>query len=360
LADIAAAAIERHELVGRLGQQLRQLDALHHVSAALTEGADAKRLVDDLNRLLSGHGIEVVGITFRDRRLARHLGGDEPDPQERAAWRAGVGSALLADGSVSLPMRLGSRLVGMLRVKPSNLTTAQRTFLDALARGLAEVANRGVLRDAVEEAARESAVAADRERMADDLHDTAGQVFVAIGLLARRQASLLPHDSEEANAVRRLAELADGGKWEIEQAVRALPFVPAPKRGLVSSIRALARSLTTDSGIDIQVAIEGEPARLDARVERALYRVFHQALTNAWRHARCRVVRAELTFTDDGVRLTVCDDGVGLKSRGDDDRIHVGLAGMRRAVAEIGGTVDIRNTTPTGVLVDARAPREPR
>lgn len=356
LADIAASAIERHQLVERLGQQLRRLDALHRVSGSLTEGADARRLVDDLNDLLKGHGIEVVGIVFRDRRLARKLGGDDAAPEERAAWRGRPRAATLPDGTLSLPMRVGERVVGMLRVKPAGLGAEQRTFLDALARGLAEVAYRGVLRDAVEEAARERAVAADRERMADDLHDTAGQLFVAIGLLARRQASALPESSEEARTLLRLADLADGGKWEIEQAVRALSFVPAPKRGFVPSVRALAASVQADSGIHVSVEVVGEPTRHDPKVERALYRVFHQAITNAWRHAQCRNVRVVIRHSDQGIRLSVRDDGIGLTARPVDDRTHMGLAAMRRAVADVDGTVHICNADPTGVLVDAMAP----
>ena len=358
LADIAAAAMERHDLVDRLGRQLRQLDALHRVSAALTEGADARHLVDELNDLLKGHGIEVVGITFRDRRLSRKLGGDEATPEERTAWRGRARAVTLPDGNLSLPMRVGSRVVGMLRVKPAGLDAAQRTFVDALARGLGEVVYRGALRDAVEEAARARAVAADRERMADDLHDTAGQVFVAIGLLARRQANALSESTPEAKTLLRLADLADGGKWEIEQAVRALTFVPAPRRGFVPSIRALAASVQADSGIHVSVEVVGEPVRLDPKIERALYRVFHQAITNAWRHAQCRAVRAVVRYTDRGVRLSVRDDGVGLTARPQDDRSHMGLAAMRRAVADVGGTVHICNADPTGVLVDATAPWE--
>lgn len=358
LADIAAAAIERHELVDRLAQQLRQLDALHRVSTSLTEGADAPRLVENLNELLNGHGIEVVGITFRDRRLTRRLGGDDALSEERQAWRGRARAVTLPDGNLSLPMRVGSRVVGMLRVKPAGLDVAQRTFLDALARGLAEVVYRGALRDAVAEAARERAVASDRERMADDLHDTAGQVFVAIGLLARRQASAFADSTPEAKALLRLADLADGGKWEIEQAVRALAFVPAPRRGFVPSLRALAASVEADSGIHVSVEVVGEPERLDPKVERALYRVFHQAVTNAWRHAQCRAVRAVVRYTDRGIRLSVRDDGVGLTARPQDDRSHMGLAAMRRAIADVGGTVHICNSDPTGVLVDATAPWE--
>lgn len=359
LADIAAAALERHELVGRLGRQLRQLDALHRLSEALTEGADATRLVADLNGLLSGHGIEVVGLTFRDRRLARFIGGDGPAEEERQAWRDGTVAAELPDGSLSVPLRLGRRLVGMLRVRPADLGAEQRTFLDALGRGMTEVAYRRALRAEVEEANLERAVAADRDRMADDLHDTAGQVFVAIGLLARRQAGRLLEGSEEAATVLRLAELADGGKWEIEQAIRALTFVPASRRHVVASIRALARSVQTDSGIEVHVDVVGRAVRLGARTERAVYRVFHQALTNAWRHACCRSVNVTVLFGESEVRLLVVDDGIGLVGVVDEG-LHLGVAGMRRAAAAVGGTIDIRNGQDGGVVVEARVPRETR
>src|SRR5688500_6249149 len=305
-----------------------------------------------------GDGMRVVGLRCRVRRLGRRMGGHEALPEVRQAWRGLARAVTLPDGNLSLPMRVGSRVVGMLRVKPAGLDTAQRTFIDALARGLAEVVYRGALRDAVAEAARERAVASDRERMADDLHDTAGQVFVAIGLLARRQANALAESTPEAKTLLRLADLADGGKWEIEQAVRALAFVPAPRRGFVPSLRALAASVEADSGIHVSVEVVGEPERLDPKVERALYRVFHQAVTNAWRHAQCRAVRAVVRYTDRDIRLSVRDDGVGLTARPQDDRSHMGLAAMRRAIADVGGTVHICNADPTGVLVDATAPWE--
>ena len=89
LAATGALALERHELLAQLSQQLRQLDALYHVNAALTEGADADQLVAGLNQLLADHAIEVQSVSFRDRTLARHFGGDTPRPEERASWRAG-------------------------------------------------------------------------------------------------------------------------------------------------------------------------------------------------------------------------------------------------------------------------------
>jgi GAF domain-containing protein len=217
LAAIGAAALERHGLLESLDRQVRRLNALYQASAVLAAGADARALVSELNRLLATHGIEVVGVTFRDQSLARHLGGDEPTPEERAGWRRGDGWAEVPGRWLAVPMRLGKRLMGALRVQPTVLQPGQRAFIEALAGELAAVAHRGALRAAVEEAARERAVAAEREQFAADLHDTAGQGFVAMGLLARCLAEQLPPESEWSAPVLRLAELADQGKHEIDE-----------------------------------------------------------------------------------------------------------------------------------------------
>jgi signal transduction histidine kinase len=181
-----------------------------------------------------------------------------------------------------------------------------------------------------------------------------GQVFVAIGLLARRQAEQLDEDSVVTERVRRLAELADGGKWELEQAIRALAFVPAERRGLAPALRALAESFERDSGISVLVETVGKPVRLAPALERALYRIANEALTNAWRHARCSFVRLELCFEGQEVALHVVDDGVGLSPRLRDRGPGLGIMSMRRAIAEVDGVLHVRNAQRHGVKVEAR------
>ncbi|MCU1461734.1 MAG: two-component sensor histidine kinase [Acidimicrobiales bacterium] len=358
LAAIAAAALERHELLGRLSHQLRRLDALYHVSATLAEGGNAGDFVAGLNRLLQSHGIKAVGVTFRDPKLARHLGGDRPTPQERAAWKANDGCVELADGSLAIPMRLGGRLVGTIRARPASLETAQRSFLEALATGIAEVASRGALRAELEEARRDQAIENERDRMAADLHDTAGQLFIAVGLLAGRLQEQLEHDPSLAAQACRLVELAGRGKHQIDEAILALSFLPAAQRGMAPSIRALARSVAADSGITIKVAVHGRAVRMPGRVEQALYRVAHEALMNAWRHSRGTAVHIHLRFGEDHVSLRVSDDGVGLAESPNGDGLHVGILGMRRVIAAAGGSVRVESASPCGVLVEACVPRE--
>lgn len=357
LANIAGVAIERFRLLKRLQRQIRHRDVLFHLTTALTEHGDARALVVRLNELLAGHGVEAAGLAFRDRVMNRRLSGERVLSEERAAWRDGDGCIVLGGDILSVPMRLGRRVIGTLRIRPGDLDMDDRAFFVTLASGVAEVASRGALRGALEEAHLERAVVAERDRIAADLHDTVGQLFVAIGLLARREAERMPDDAPWRDRIVRLANLSDGGKWELEQAIRALAFVPAERRGLVPAMRALGSSFESDSGINILIETSGRIERLAPQLERALYRVANEALTNAWRHARCSFVRVEISFTADEVVLRIIDDGVGLGPRQRDSGPGIGVMSMRRAMAEVNGKLHVRNAARHGVKVEARVER---
>ena len=355
----AAAFDRRGALLAGLERQVERLDVLHDLGGALAERGGSTSLVSRLNRLLDGRGPEVESLAWRSRVLARRLRGSDLTPDERAMLREGTRSTTLPDGRIAIPMHLGRRAVGTMRVRGVTSRPGELAFLEMLAAGVAEVANRISLRAEMEEAARGRELAEERDRIAADLHDTAGQLFVAIQLLARREAEKLPPDAYWAGRFRRLAELADQGKWEIDQAIDALAFFPSARRGLIPAITALAASFRGDSGLDVIVDVTGRSARLSAKAERALYRVVHESLANAWRHARCSVVRVAVAFEKDCVTLTVTDDGMGL-TESIPDRGRVGTHSMRRAITDVGGTFHIRNARPRGVVVEAAIPRDRR
>ena len=196
---------------------------------------------------------------------------------------------------------------------------------------------------------------AERERLGSELRATASQRFVAIGMLAHHDAERLPADSPWAVRSRRLGELADQGKWELDQSLRALAHLPGRRRSLTVALRALAASMSADSGMEILVDVDGRTRRLAPRVERAVYRVTNEALLNAWRHARCAAARAEIRFAPNQLRLRVVDEGIGLALRYD-QRAHLGIDGMRRTVLDVGGSLRVRTASPRGVAVEVAIP----
>ena len=358
LAAVGSVALDRHRLLAQLSRQVSRLHALYQVSAALTERIGTARAVAMLNELLADQGLQIVDVSLEDERLAGQLRALEGHDGERSA--PGSDEQSLLDGAVAVPMRLGRRVVGRLHVRPQPRDADERSFVDTLASGLAEVLNRGALRAAAEEAAREHAVAAERERLAYDLHDTAGQLFVAISLLGQRLLEELPAGSTAVAGVERLVALAGDGKSGVEDAVRGLAFLPVARRGLVPSLRSLIRSFADDSNLEVTLEVAGPAGRLPAPVEHALYRVAHEALVNAWRHARCRAIRLDLVFDRGEVVLSVCDDGEGLDGAKGAQPNGFGTNGLRHATAQVGGRLRVANARPRGVVVEARVPRGQR
>lgn len=365
-AELAGAALANALAFGRqraalaaAQRRVERLDVLHDLGGVLAERGGSKALVDRVNRLLCDRGLEVDSLAWRSRSVARRVGGSDLVPVERTMLRDGHGATTLADGRVAIAIRVGRKHVGSMRVRTASPPgEAELQFLELVAAGVGEVANRISLRAEVEEAARGTALAHERDRIAADLHGTAGQLFVAIRLLARREAEKFPRASEAAASYHRLADLADQGKWEIDHAVDALAFFPAARHGLAPAVRSLAATFH-GGDLDVIVDVFGRPVRLPAPAERALYRVVHESLTNAQRHSRCSVVRVALSFERERVHLSITDDGTGLTET-IPDRGRVGTSAMRAAVIDAGGTFHIRNARPRGAVVEAEIPRDRR
>ena len=348
LTTVASVALDRQRLLAQRSRQVSRLSALYQLSAALTEGICSDQAVTMLNELLAEQGLHIVDVSLEDDRLARQL--------RPLAERADSQAAASVDtrGTVAVPMRLGRRVVGSLHVRPGTGDNDEGSFLDALASGLAEILHRGALRAAAEESARERAVAAERERIAADLHDDAAQLFVAISLVTQRLAEKLP--ASAAPEIERVIGMADQGKSAVQEAVRGLTFFPVRQRGLVASLESLAQSVAAAADLSVTVEVAGSQARLAPPVEYALYRVAHEALVNAWRHSRCRTVRVELLFRSSDAVLRVGDDGVGLGEGADVEPDGFGAKGLRRAISEVGGELRFSNRWPRGLVVEARVP----
>jgi len=357
LATIASASFERGLLLKNLKQQVRHMQALHDLGDALSGRLDASSLVERLNGLLGKEPFSVSRICFRDGSLAELMGGSAPTPDDKKAWMKGD---ILEneEGEVFVPMRLGRRVVGTMSLRDADLGPSERSFVSALAQGAAEVSSRASLRAEVELAERERALSAERGRIAAELHDTAGQTFVAIGLLARRASDQLPGDSPWRDRIKHLAELADAGRWDINRAVQSLAFFPEGREGIVPSLEALVRSFEEDSGLPIVLDCSGPAVQLPAGTERALYLVAHSSLTTAWRHARSSVIRIEIKFDEANVTMMIADDGLGVSRRNLNDSSRLGVASMRNAITEVGGTLRVTSRRPQGTLVTAMVPAE--
>jgi signal transduction histidine kinase len=190
---------------------------------------------------------------------------------------------------------------------------------------------------------RRLAAAQERNRMARELHDSAGHALNVI--LVQAGAARLLRDRDPARATAALETIEDGARstiGEIDRLVRGLredepaePGAPAPLPGL-AAIEKLADNLRA-GGFTVTTRVEGSPRPLESPVDRAAYRIVQEALTNAARHGRDGA-ELVLTYGPRALEVLVVNP-LGPNGAGSSGGGH-GLVGMRERAALIGGTLE--------------------
>ncbi|NUT45245.1 MAG: sensor histidine kinase [Thermoactinospora sp.] len=187
----------------------------------------------------------------------------------------------------------------------------------------------------------------ERRRLRRDLHDGLGQTLSGMAMtinIARINLHRSPDDADVLLAdLRTGMDAVTGGLRELVYGLRP----PAlDELGLAGAIGELAGADPATT-----VTVDGELADLPAAVEVAAYRIAQEALTNARRHAGAESIAIHLA-RDEGLRLTITDDGRGIAP---EHRPGVGLASMRERAAELGGACVI-SSGGRGTVVEARLP----
>ncbi|UPK74700.1 histidine kinase [Nocardioidaceae bacterium SCSIO 66511] len=204
------------------------------------------------------------------------------------------------------------------------------------------------------------AAAAERARIAREMHDVVAHSLSVIvvqadgALFAARKrpevaaetlSTISATGRESLTEMRRLIGLLRGD----EQGGREL--APMPSGADLPSLVAQV----SGSGLDVSLQVDGDLTRLGSGAGLTVYRVVQEALTNTLKHAGPEVrATVEVSFDGDDVRVLIEDDGRGAATS-DDGHGH-GIAGMRERIAVHDGTIDAGPRAGGGFRVDARIP----
>ncbi|MEU7045243.1 sensor histidine kinase [Streptomyces varsoviensis] len=217
------------------------------------------------------------------------------------------------------------------------------------------------------EAQARMAVAAERARIARELHDVVAHNVSVMVVQADGAAYVLDGSPEQAKQA--LETISGTGRQALAEMRRLLgvlrtdesgeggEYVPQPD---VEQINDLVEQVRT-AGMPVDFQVEGAPRPLPSGVELTAYRIVQEALTNTRKHGGPNVgASVRLTFFDDGLGLLVEDDGRGaqheLYEEGGADGMGHGLIGMRERVGMVGGTLDAGPRPGGGFRISALLP----
>jgi signal transduction histidine kinase len=201
------------------------------------------------------------------------------------------------------------------------------------------------------EAAKRAAVTEERNRLARDLHDTLAQGFAAIIMQLQAASGARGRiPAEVSSYLDRAMALARENLAEARRSVRTLR--PASFRaGFAGALHNLATRAQRLTDISIQVyAAPGLPI-LPRKVEDELLRITQEALSNATKHSRARLITIEASEMEDGILISVKDDGRGFDA--DSPTAGYGLMGMQERAEQIGATVTVIAEIDSGTTVVA-------
>jgi signal transduction histidine kinase/ligand-binding sensor domain-containing protein len=222
-----------------------------------------------------------------------------------------------------------------------------------------EIAERQRTEEALAQERASAAVAAERNRLARELHDSATQSLYAVTLYADAATRLLSSGQIEP-AAEDLGKLRGTAKEALGE-MRMLIFELRPpilaKQGLAAALGARLEAVEGRAGLKTELHVDGE-SRLPPGVEEGLYRIAVEALNNALRHAQARCISVSLYFEPEAARLQVADDGIGFDPAAVRKAGGLGLRGMEERAEEMGGTWSVDSSPGTGTTVTVVVPAQ--
>ena len=185
----------------------------------------------------------------------------------------------------------------------------------------------------------------ERIELSQQIHDTTAQTAYMIGLGIQRARQLAGESNEELlSALDATAALSKSAMWEIRGPIDAGHILDGRELGRV--LWSHCRTFERITAVPTEMQQSGTEPPLSTELRSALFSIAHNALTNAFMHARPARVEVGLSFEADRIRLSVSDDGVGLP---DDyaDRGR-GISGMMADAEQMAGRLIVESADGGG------------
>jgi ligand-binding sensor domain-containing protein/signal transduction histidine kinase len=201
--------------------------------------------------------------------------------------------------------------------------------------------------------------AAERERIALDLHDTFFQGIQGLLLRFNTGTSMLKADEPARAIFLDTLEQSDRVMLEGRELVLDLQRDTTDTVGFPESLAKMAEGFPGQPKVDFTILISGAARTLQPAVLTEINRIAKEALTNAFTHAGPAKIEVEVKYEHSAFLLVVRDSGVGI-----DDQVlsagrragHLGLPGMQNRAKKIDGSLTVRSRRGVGTEIELCVP----
>lgn len=198
----------------------------------------------------------------------------------------------------------------------------------------------------------------ERERIAQELHDSLLQGFLGVSLQMQAAVGQVPAKAPVRQAldraVVRMRQVIDDAR----HILLGLRSPMADSMSLEEAFSCLREEFVPGSGVSFQVSVSGQSRSLRPAIQQQIYMIGREALINALRHSGASSIEAEVEYRPWRLRVVVRDNGRGM----DPETVrsghcaHWGLVGMRERAAAIGAELRISSRLELGTEVEIWIP----
>ncbi len=185
----------------------------------------------------------------------------------------------------------------------------------------------------------------ERVRVGKELHDGVSGFLSAIKInlvSLRMQRKEIAADAPYINAL----SLADEAADELRKTAHNLVPTNLVRKGLSEAITGFCERLSHPNGMQLDVEITGNPIRLDAEKELAVYRIIQELVHNIIKHSGASKVIITISWLEEVLMITIEDNGVGMPVQTSSNGI--GMENIHKRIQSINGSLEIENNEDGG------------
>jgi signal transduction histidine kinase len=366
ISKILTSTLDRDELLSLFLDQLETLVPY--------DSANVMLLQDGLLYMHAARGyeefsgpIELSKITFIPNKtflMNEVLTGTQPiilhDTHKSPQWTwAPCGEHIRS--WMGVPLRVKGTVIGLFSIDkstPDFFTDRHAQLASALAKHAALALDNALmftqLQDAHEKlralsAKINEAQEKERQKIAMELHDHAGQALLAL----RAELQVLRHNLlRSPDKAKEQIDYLDKTVLELNKDLEQLAYDLRPPTlnalGFVSTLEQYIADFSRRMNIQADFIHDPGIPRLPEEVELACYRIVQEALTNFAKHAQANHVAVTINYFKDTIYLVVKDNGVGFTNQGVNGGRGFGLLGIRERLAQIRGSLEVHSQPGAG------------
>lgn len=286
---------------------------------------------------------------------------DAPD------WRPLTGCDDLRNW-LGVPLIAGEKAIGffsLYRMEPGSFLEEHVHLVEALAAQTAVTIQKAWLFDQVRTAGERlqslsrrlvEVQESERNYIARELHDEAGQALAALSLDLRVIEQRIREPELLLARVAKMDETLQLTMANLHRLAMALRPVALDHVGLEAALCQHVEDIADRHGFNAQFGCVGAARALPKNVETILYRILQEALTNIVRHADAENVDVLLKWADDVLVLVIEDDGVGFDPDVALADERLGLLGIRERAEMLSGQLIIESAPGNGASILVEIP----